>query len=492
MENYLRTGQAARELGVSAHIVRKLCAAGLIEAEQTGGRQWRVPFHEVDRLKVEGLPPIPQGLEERRRSPVDRDRAGSAGSTSDGQPSDRVQDSADEVDIARNQLEKRKIEKDSALVEDFFSGRDREQQQRQADLQRQAAATEAAREQRDWLDRQIATAFAVLPRDAPEELKLNTRQSVLEALRDMGPKDSSSVTGQVVQAAVSKALRPYQRSKETQQAITEAVEELPFSAKSFVSPTPWQLKARQGAERAVSKLPQGASYEQKKATASEAVAAVSQQFVRHQEAEDHQRLCEQINKRWIVMSEVNPEDLEEAREAIRQGLARLPVGTGQRRLEAVRDQVLEPFRLKRLRQELAQVGRMTLGWEATVEDGENAEKEIAARFAALPEDADRTQLEGLRREVLEETKERVQKRKRLEERRQAVASKVRQALPHVDRYLREDYDFDSVFEQIQTARKLREEIEPRLSEELLKSDMNDEEVEAFIEDFVDDSLKGSE
>ena len=133
MDNYLRIGQAARELGVSAHIIRKLCAAGLIEAEQTtGGRQWRIPFHEVERLKREGLPLIPQGFDEGRRAPVDRDQAGSVAPAPGHQPSDRVQTSADEVDVARNQLEKRKIEKDGAGVEDFFTERDRDQQQRQA------------------------------------------------------------------------------------------------------------------------------------------------------------------------------------------------------------------------------------------------------------------------------------------------------------------------------------------------------------------------
>lgn len=214
--NYLRTGQAARELGVSAHIIRKLCVAGLIEAEQTArGGQLRIPLHEVERLKEEGLPPIPQGLDERHGPAISRDRSGSLDATSGRQRSDRIQVSADDVDVARNQLEKRRIEKESALVEDFFTERDRERRRRQAERERRAAAAGAARERRNWLDRRVEVVFALVPEDAPQELKPHLREAVLEALREVGPDDSTSVTWQLIRAAVSKTLRPYRRAQES-------------------------------------------------------------------------------------------------------------------------------------------------------------------------------------------------------------------------------------------------------------------------------------
>lgn len=185
------------------------------------------------------------------------------------------------------------------------------------------------------------------------------------------------------------------------------------------------------------------------------------------------------------------EDWDEACEAVREGLADLPVGTSQRQLEAVKDRVLEPFKLRKLRERLAQPGGGTLGWEAKAADYEDFEKKITARFAVLPEDADRTQLESVRQEVLKKVQGRIQERKRQDQRRRAAEFKARQAVLHVDRYLREAYEFDSFLERDRTTRELREEIEPRLVDQLLESDMEAEELEIFIEDFVDDALEPS-
>src|SRR4051812_115444 len=57
---FFSTGQAAQELGTSIPKVRALCETGMIEAEVTPGNQWRVPVSEVERLKRDGLPPIPR------------------------------------------------------------------------------------------------------------------------------------------------------------------------------------------------------------------------------------------------------------------------------------------------------------------------------------------------------------------------------------------------------------------------------------------------
>ena len=53
-----RSGQAAKLLGVSAHVLRRLAEAGLVEAKFTGS-QWLFPAEEIERLLREGLPPLP-------------------------------------------------------------------------------------------------------------------------------------------------------------------------------------------------------------------------------------------------------------------------------------------------------------------------------------------------------------------------------------------------------------------------------------------------
>ena len=49
------TGQAARVLGVSSYIIRRLCETGQIKAQHTGKR-WLIPAAEVERLQEEGIP----------------------------------------------------------------------------------------------------------------------------------------------------------------------------------------------------------------------------------------------------------------------------------------------------------------------------------------------------------------------------------------------------------------------------------------------------
>ena len=70
---YLPTGKAARTLGVTADAIRRLCEAGAIQAETTPGGQWRIPAEEVERLKEEGMPPVPKpmpGQGSRRGAPA--------------------------------------------------------------------------------------------------------------------------------------------------------------------------------------------------------------------------------------------------------------------------------------------------------------------------------------------------------------------------------------------------------------------------------------
>ena len=62
-ESYYRTGQAAKQLGVSSYQVRRLCEAGEIAAEISAGQQWKIPLSEIARLKHEGVPPVPVEVE---------------------------------------------------------------------------------------------------------------------------------------------------------------------------------------------------------------------------------------------------------------------------------------------------------------------------------------------------------------------------------------------------------------------------------------------
>ena len=59
---FYSTGQVARQLGTTLPAIRALCENRLIAAETTPGGHWRVSASEVERLKRDGLPPIPRPL----------------------------------------------------------------------------------------------------------------------------------------------------------------------------------------------------------------------------------------------------------------------------------------------------------------------------------------------------------------------------------------------------------------------------------------------
>src|SRR5574340_977219 len=110
-EAVYRTGQAAKEWGVSSYDVRRLCEAGLIDAEFSAGKQWRIPASEVARVKREGVPPIPTTAEPEHGNPQ------AAARNTNGHRSEQlaeedpeVVESAAGVKIMENTVRRRKLD----------------------------------------------------------------------------------------------------------------------------------------------------------------------------------------------------------------------------------------------------------------------------------------------------------------------------------------------------------------------------------------------
>src|SRR5216684_3459689 len=128
---FYSTGQVARQLGTTLAAIRVLCENRVIAAETTPGGQWRVPASEVERLKRDGLPPIPRPLPTESAPPA---RNGNGTDSRHGfnpellaEPSDEVVSAADQVAITRSMLEKRKIDREIEETEDWFRDRKRHQ-----------------------------------------------------------------------------------------------------------------------------------------------------------------------------------------------------------------------------------------------------------------------------------------------------------------------------------------------------------------------------
>src|SRR5580658_6717552 len=94
---FFSTGQAARQLGITLATVRVLCENRLIATETTPGGHLRVYASEVERLKRDGLPPIPRPLPIESAPPAtDLPAANHDQIESTPKPSDAVVSAADQ------------------------------------------------------------------------------------------------------------------------------------------------------------------------------------------------------------------------------------------------------------------------------------------------------------------------------------------------------------------------------------------------------------
>jgi hypothetical protein len=424
---YYRSGHAARRWGTTPHIVRRLCEAGLVEAELSHGDQWRIPASEVQRIEREGLPEIPAATlpqdngDPEPEPPEDDLRQHELLAP----PSATVVGSAEDVVVAENRLKRLKLERETEETRDWFREREREETEAEArrngaELSRQAS--EQARWLRSkWFDELTATALGTLPDDTPPEVRLDFLERLPTVLARSGPETSMVVVTQLVAAALQQALRPWLESRETSKAIEEACNILPFGARSFGSPTIWQRRASELASAALRKLPSNSTYQQKLLTATSAVAPVASDF---EYSELRRRICEQTSL-WGL----SPQYRDEARVAIRAALEALPLGTSETALRRASEKAIAPF----------------------------------------------------------EEKSRQQERLSEQERR------VQKALSHIGTYLDELYfadetGFADLSEVMGFGDRIRERIRKALLKKMKQGDLNDEELEALVEELVEDEL----
>jgi excisionase family DNA binding protein len=145
---FYSTGQVARQLGITLAAVRLLCENAVIAAQTTAGGQWRVPASEVERLKREGLPPIPRPLPNESAPPVMNEMAEHHGpSESPPKPSAEVLSAVDLVAITRSLFEKRRIDREIEENEDWFRERARQQAAVEA-VERQRTEAKLAEQRR--------------------------------------------------------------------------------------------------------------------------------------------------------------------------------------------------------------------------------------------------------------------------------------------------------------------------------------------------------
>jgi excisionase family DNA binding protein len=364
---YFTTGQAAQQLSTSQAQIRALCESGAVEAKTTPGGQYRIPAGELERLKRDGLPPIPHPLPDESR-PMARNGRARLGNLLLAAPSGEVVSAVEEVTITERQLEKRRLERALEEEEDWFRARadqqaQREAQQREADRRRQDAAdAERRRRERDngWLKH----AMTMVPFDARCQVEQDIHDQVQAALDKVRLGELDTVARRVVDATVARVLKPWRRSRDIAQAIEDARRSLPFEMRgSSWKPTTWESKACQAAAKALEGVRPDASYYEMWAVAREAVKGGIATFELHQAAEAksyaEQRALQEAAERsrqdrdnregllrypWLQFPYGMPDAYRQAAIAAgRKAFAELPEGTAERDLKAARDRAIKPF-----------------------------------------------------------------------------------------------------------------------------------------------------
>lgn len=350
---YYRIGQAAARLGISKYHLRRLAEEGVIRHKTTRTGQLLFPVSEIERLEKEGIPPVPANAEPEDTDTTEEfgdepmaDRALSPKDELLAAPSRQVISSAEKVLASRHKLEKMRIEEDMERIKDARRERRAQkaalqvaegaERQRVIEAQRDLQArAEAARKRRKWVDSWVQSAINQLPYGVPEQYHLEVQRQVEGALQELHRPQSYSLLSSLVGAASAKALEPFERQQETEKAVEEALWNLDISAKDFYKPTEWQTKSEQDARAALRALPQGASFQEKKAAARSAVHKINAEF-------EHSRTFNRLVGQVILWGGTD-EERRQAKLAIEKALKALPVGSSSTEMEELKSRILKPF-----------------------------------------------------------------------------------------------------------------------------------------------------
>lgn len=471
---FFSTGQVARQLGATLANVRALCDAHAIKAETTRGGHLRVAAAEVERLKRDGLPPLPRPLPPASGPLAQNGKVPRGHSPLLAAPSDEVIDSAEEVVRLENEVKSLGFRKQKEEQLDWFLERkerkaEREAQQHAAEQHRQA---EIVAEQRRQVWKTYWTEYALgrIPGDAPESVRLDVYQAVDDTLTNLEPTQPDSLTRRLVDGAVDRALAPWRSAVQKEVCIREACEDwdLPWNMRHDRA---WKARMYEAASAAVGRLRAGASVAEMDAATRQAIAPLVREF-------EHQRACAEIIASVRgELSEAHAAEVEEGTEQVQKALAELPVGASRREMERTRDRALEPIRGRiaaRLDEKMREdvLFLFTWGLPSGMSQEEKAEALAEAReeIAKLPAGTPKCEIEKARDGVIAEYKEE-------HERKEAKERLVEAGLGEIYGYLQrleQKWEFD------QSTWSLSEELKPAIREALEEELEGDEPREEVV------------
>jgi excisionase family DNA binding protein len=314
---YYSTGQVARQLGVTLPTVRALCENHVIAAQTTPGGQWRVPAAEVERLKRDGLPPIPRPLPREPGLQInDEPFDDSAHSKFLPQSSEQVAAAVDQVAITKCALERRRVERDIEETEDWFRDRERQEAIARAADREKEQAKQAEQQRLEWIQQWIDYALNSLPYEARQEFEIEVHSMVQKTLSGVQANQPETITRRLVEAAVHRALAPWTRKQEINRALQASADGLPWHIRNCSEFAALKQLAWKAAALALDGTRDDASYTEMETAATQAVQPMIREYQHYQAC---QRIVESVYIPYVTATE-----LDAAKEAVRQALALLP------------------------------------------------------------------------------------------------------------------------------------------------------------------------
>jgi hypothetical protein len=427
---FYSTGQVARQLGTTAAAVRVLCENRAIASETSPGGHWRIPASEVERLKREGLPPIPRPLPNpSARSPENGTSNGHGCAEFVEEPSDEVALAADRVAITRSTLEQRKVEREIEENEDWFRERQRREAEAKAAERQKAEAKHAEQRRLEWVQQWTQYALNSLPWGARQEVEVEVYAAVQQALSLLQSGQPQGVTQRLVDAAVHRALAPWTRKQEIERALAAGMNRLASDVRFRSEYAPVKQRAWDAAVSAVGKVRADASYQEMETASVQAVQPMVREY-------EHQQACQRMVSR-LYLVDLDFAERDPAKEAVRKALAALPVGADAKTMERTQEAALAPYKAA-----------------------------VAAR------------------------KEKVRLESEKQSQRRITEMKADYQLGHIAKYVGAEYTFgDGYGAMLREVNRLRPLIRESLIEELMENpNMTVDEIRESIEDQIDDEL----
>lgn len=243
----------------SEYTLRRLCELGMVDAKRTTGGRWRISSDSVDKLKREGIPPLPvraQAEPEEEEEPLEFERP----LLRENQPGIEAPEVKKEITRYHETVQRTRRKtaqlQEAEIDDQWKERRRRQEEERREELDRQSREA-AGRRRQEWEEHILATAMSAAPKHFDSEacsVLLDAFRSTLKTL----PMDlPANVLSKLLEDAGRKALQPYFARQRRHAAIESAVQALPFYAAED-----WRLKARKAAAMALQMLGADASAEE--------------------------------------------------------------------------------------------------------------------------------------------------------------------------------------------------------------------------------------